>query len=146
MIALFSPNANTLGFTAYSGSCTVHCNGAQMRAHRRDEVIVVRITGDVDATNIDRFYDYTRRFVAEAPGLILDLSEVDFLCASGISVLVALDDECRSAGTDWAIVGGPFVRRLLYIGDPSGALPTATSEHEALNAIAEQRQTSLAAS
>jgi anti-anti-sigma factor len=146
MIASLSPNAATRGFTSQSGSCTVHCNGAQMRAHRRDQVTVVKVAGDIDAVNIDRFYDYTRRFVEEAPGLILDLSGVDFLCASGISVLIMLDDACRTAGTQWAIVGSPFVRRLLHICDPIDALPTASSERQALNTVAAQRQASLAAS
>jgi anti-anti-sigma factor len=146
MIALFSPNAAARGFTSHSGSCTVDCNGAQIRAHCRDQVTVVKVTGDIDAANIDRFYDYTYRFVGEAPGLILDLSAVDFLCARGISVLFTLDRDCRTAGTQWAIVGSPFVRRLLHIGDPSDALPTASSERQGLNTIAAQRQTSLAAS
>jgi anti-anti-sigma factor len=146
MIAPFSANAATRGFTSHSGGCTVYCNGTQMRAHCRDQVTVVRITGDIDASNIDRFYDYTHRFVGEAPGLILDLSEVDFLCARGISVLITLDNDCRTAGTHWAIVGSPFVRRLLHIGDPSDALPTASSERQGLNTIAAQRQASLAAS
>jgi anti-anti-sigma factor len=109
-------------------------------------VTVVKVTGDIDATNIDRLYDYTRRFVRETPGLILDLSGVDFLCARGISVLITLDNDCRTAGTHWAIVGSPFVRRLLHIGDPSDALPTASSERQGLNAIDAQRQASLAAS
>jgi anti-anti-sigma factor len=146
MIAPFSPNAATRGFAPHSGSCTVHCNGTQLRAHRRDQVTVVKVTGDIDAANIDRFYDYTRRFLREAPGLILDLSKVDFLCARSISVLITLDDECRTAGTHWAIVGGPFARRLLHIGEPTDALPTVISERQALNTIAAQRQASLAAS
>jgi anti-anti-sigma factor len=109
-------------------------------------VTVVKVTGDIDAVNIDRFYDYTRRFVEEAPGLILDLSGVDFLCVRGISVLIMLDDDCRTAGTRWVIVGTPTVRRLLHICDPSDALPTASSERQALNTVAAQRQASLAAS
>src|ERR1700758_1675519 len=112
MIAPFSPNAATRGFTSHSGGCIVDCNGTQMRAHRRDQVTVVKVTGDIDAINIDRFYDYTRRFVGEAPGLILDLSGVDFLCARVISVLITLDNYCRAAGKHWAIVGSPFVLRL----------------------------------
>jgi len=139
-------NLATPGFTSHSGNCTVDCNGAQMRAHCRDQVTVVKVTGDIDATNIDRLYDYTRRFVRETPGLTLDLSEVDFLCARGISVLNTLDNDCRTAGTHWAIVGSPFVRRLLHIGDPSDALPTASSERQGLNVIDAQRQASLAAS
>jgi anti-anti-sigma factor len=146
MITPFFQNVATPGFTSHFGNCTVDCNGAQMRAHCRDQVTVVKVTGDIDATNIDRLYDYTRRFVRETPGLILDLSGVDFLCARGISVLNTLDNDCRTAGTHWAIVGSPFVRRLLHIGDPSDALPTASSERQGLNAIDAQRQASLAAS
>jgi len=146
MITPLFQNVDTPGFTSHSGNCTVDCNGAQMRAHCRDQVTVVKVTGDIDATNIDRLYDYTRRFVRETPGLILDLSGVDFLCARGISVLITLDNDCRTAGTHWAIVGSPFVRRLLHIGDPSDALPTASSERQGLNAIDAQRQASLAAS
>ena len=104
---------------------------------------VVTVTGDIDATNIDRLYDYTRRFVRETPGLVLNLSGVDFLCARGISVLNTLDNDCRTAGTHWAVVGSPFVRRLLHIGDPSDALPTASSERQGLNAIDAKRQASL---
>jgi anti-anti-sigma factor len=146
MIAPLSPNAATRGFESHSGSCTVHCNGAQMRAHCRDQVTVVKVTGDIDAINIDRFHDYTRRFVGESSGLILDLSGVDFLCARGVSVLITLDNDCRNAGTHWAIVSSPFVRRLLHIGDPSDALPTASSERQALNTVAAQCQSSLMAS
>jgi anti-anti-sigma factor len=146
MITPLFQNVATPGFTSHFGNCTVDCNGAQMRAHCRDQVTVVKVTGDIDATNIDRLYDYTRRFVRETPGLILDLSGVDFLCARGISVLNTLDSDCRTAGTHWAIVGSPFVRRLLHIGDPSDALPTASSERQGLNAIDAQRQASLAAS
>jgi len=76
----------------------------------------------------------------------LGLSGVDFLCATGISVLVGLDEDCRTAGTSWAIVGSPFVRRLLHIGDPSDALPTANSERQGLNTVAAQREASLARS
>ena len=146
MITPLFQNVATPGFTSHSGNCTVDCNGAQMRAHCRDQVTVVKVTGDIDATNIDRLSDSPRRFVRETPGLILDLSGVDFLCARGISVLNTLDNDCRTAGTHWAIVGSPFVRRLLHIGDPSDALPTASSERQGLNAIAAQRQASLAAS
>ena len=146
MITPLFQNVATPGFTSHSGNCTVDCNRAQMRAHCRDQVTVVKVTGDIDATNIDRFYDYTHRFVRETPGLVLDLSGVDFLCARGISVLNTLDNDCRTAGTHWAIVGSPFVRRLLRIGDPSDALPTASSERQGLNAIDAKRQASLAAS
>jgi anti-anti-sigma factor len=136
MIALFSINDDTRGFRP-AGSI-VDCNGAKMRAHCRDQVTVVKVTGDIDATNIDRFYGYIHRFIGEAPGLVLDLSEVDFLCARAISTLVALNNSCRTAGTRWVIVGNPFVRRLLFLGDSSDVLPTAASERQALKVVAAQ--------
>lgn len=144
MIAPFFANATSSDFTP--GGCVVDCDGAQLRAHLRHQVTVVRVTGDIDATNIDCFYNFANRFVGEAPGLILDLGGVNFLCARGISVLITLGNDCRTAGTRWAIVGSPFVQRLLRLGDPSDALPTECSEREALNSIAAQRQSSLAAS
>lgn len=136
--------ANNCGFRP--DSSIVHCNGVLMRAHCRDQATIVQVSGEIDATNIDRFSDYTHRFIKGATGLILDLSGVDFLCARGISVLVALDNDCRIAGTRWAIVAGPTVRRLLHIGDPRDVLPTVNSERQALKAVGAQRTNAQAAS
>jgi anti-anti-sigma factor len=136
MIALYSAGAASRGFTP--AGCVVDCNGAQLRAHRRDQVTIVQVTGDIDATNIDRCYDYVNRFIGDAPGLILDLSGVDFLCAMGISVLIALGDNCRTAGTRWVVVVSPCVRRLLQLGNAGGALATSSSVREAAHDIAAQ--------
>jgi anti-anti-sigma factor len=145
MIAPLSRNAaNNCGFRP--DNSIVHCNGALLRAHCRDQATVVKVTGEIDATNIDRFSDYTHRFIEGATGLILDLSGVDFLCARGISVLVALDNDCRIAGTRLAIVAGPTVRRLLHIGGPSDVLPTVNSERQALKSFDEQGLNARAAS
>lgn len=145
MIAPLSRNAaNNCGFTP--DNSIVHCNGALMRAHCQDQATIVKVTGEIDATNIDRFSDYTHRFIKGSTDLILDLSGVDFLCARGISVLVALDNDCRITGTRWAIVAGPTIKRLLHIGDPSDVLPTVTSERHALKSFAKQGINALAAS
>ena len=56
---------------------------------------------------------------ATCPDATDDLSRLPGgVSARGISVLNTLDQDCRTAGTYWAIVGSPFVRRLLRIGDP----------------------------
>lgn len=146
MIATFSPHPPSRAFTSHAGSCTVYCNGTTMRAYCRNEITVVQISGEVDATNVDRFYDYTHRFACDAPELILNLSEVDFLCARGVFVLHALGNKCRAERRGWVIVTSPAVKRLLRVGDPKQTLPTATSEREALTAIAGDQQTDLAAS
>src|SRR5882757_292922 len=80
MIAPLSRNApNNCGFRP--DNSIVHCNGALMRAHCRGQATIVKVTGEIDATNIDRFSDYTHRFIEGASGLILDLSGINFLCA-----------------------------------------------------------------
>lgn len=140
MFASFSARAASRDFTP--ASCIVDCNGAQLRAHRRGQVTVVQVTGDIDASNIDRFDEYVNRFAGEAAGLILELSRVDFLCARGISVLFALNDDCHTAGMRWAIVVSPFVRRLLQLGDARGTLPTSSSERQAIDSIAARARAS----
>ncbi|WAC90270.1 STAS domain-containing protein [Mycobacterium sp. Aquia_213] len=144
MIAPLARHADNCGFTP--DSSIVHCNGALMRAHCRDQATIVKITGEIDATNIDRFSDYIRRFTEGATGLIVDLSGVEFLCARGISVLVRLNNDCHITGTRWAIVASPAVRRLLHIGVLGDVLPTVNSERQALKAVANQGITALAAS
>ncbi|QLL06677.1 STAS domain-containing protein [Mycobacterium vicinigordonae] len=146
MITSRYPESALRGFTSHSGPCTVYCNGTQMRAHCRHDVTVVQVTGEIDATNIDRVYHYAHRFVGVAPGLILDLSEVDFMSAKGIFALYALTHECRTAGTDWIVVTSPAISRLLRIGDPSRVIPTTDSEHQALVAVSGHQQTSKSAS
>jgi anti-anti-sigma factor len=112
-------------------------NGVQMRAaHYHHLATVVTISGDVDATNIDRVSDYVQRLVLEGNALILDLSAVDFLAAQGISVLIAVDDAYRRGALQWALVPSHAVSRLLRIGDHDNILPAASSVPEAMQYIA----------
>ena len=146
MIASRSSESTSPGFTSHSGACTVVCNGTHMRAYCRDDATVVQVTGEIDATNVDRVYDFAHRFVAVAAGLIVDLSQVDFMCARGIYALHALVSECRAAKTNCVVIGSRAVTRVLLVGDPKDMLPTANSEREALLAIAAGRQLTRTAS
>lgn len=146
MIAPFSPHPPAQRFTSHGGNSTVYCNGAVMRAYCRNEITVVHITGEIDATNVDRLYDYTHRFASAAQALIINLSEVDFLCARGIFVLHAVGNNCRTEGRTWVIVTSPAVDRLLSIGDPNHTLPTTGSERRAVTTLSGKMQGALAAS
>ncbi|BDB44855.1 MULTISPECIES: STAS domain-containing protein [Mycobacterium] len=146
MITSHYPDSAARGFTTHSGPCTVYCNGTQMRAYCRHGVTVVQVTGEIDATNIDRVYHYAHRFVDVAPGLILDLSEVDFMCARGIFALYALSHECRIARTDWIVLTSPAVARLLGVGDPNRVIPATDSEHLALAGVAGHQRAGRSAS
>jgi anti-anti-sigma factor len=111
-------------------------NRVDMRAHDRRLATVVTISGDIDATNIDRVSEYTTRFVLVGNAIILDLSDVYFIAAQGISVLIAIDDVYCAAAVHWALVPSHAVSRLLRISDHDNILPTASSVPEAMRHLA----------
>jgi hypothetical protein len=54
--------------------------------------------------------------------LLLDLGDVAFSAAQSISVLVAVDDACHSAGLPWALITSHAVDRVLRIGQDDDIL------------------------
>lgn len=113
------------------------CGGAQIRAHYRRLATVVGIRGEIGAANVDRVGEYVRHFVGLESPLILDLSEVDSFAEAGMALLYTLDEDCRAAGVEWALVGGPAVVELMCEHDGEIASPNARSVHEALRNFAD---------
>ncbi len=116
---------------------TFECSGARIRAHCRHLATVVTIRGEIDAVNVDRVSEYIRRFVQGSNPVVLDLSGVSHFAVAGISLLSALDDDCRAAGVEWTLVGSPAVMELLADGDDEDAFPFTRSVHEALRNLAD---------
>jgi anti-anti-sigma factor len=110
-------------------------DGVRMRAHSRHQGTVVTISGDIDASNSERVHDFATRFVLVDNALILDLSGVEFFAACGVSVLIAVDDACRTAEVPWALVGSRAVSRVLQLTERDTTLPTANSVPEALRMV-----------
>jgi anti-anti-sigma factor len=113
------------------------CSGARVRAQCRHLAMVVTISGAIDAMNVDRVSDYCNRFILPDKPLILDLSGVDCLAAQGIRFLYRIDDECRTAGLEWALIASQAVTRVLRITNEQGGFPVAGSVHEALHYFAD---------
>lgn len=61
------------------------------------------------------------------PGLILDLTCLEFFGAAGFSALHRISVSCARAGLDWALVPGAAVSLLLRICDPDGWLPVVNT-------------------
>lgn len=106
--------------------------GVCLNAQSLGDATVVAATGELDASNIDRLTDYVRSCLAGGRALILDLRQLGFLGAQGIRALFEISDECGVSGTDWALVPGHPVTRLLRICDTEARLPTVASIDEAL--------------
>ncbi len=104
------------------------------------EFTTIKITGDIDACNVDDLTTSARDAVPEGTALILDLAGVDFIAVAGLRALLAMNIECARCGTSWALIGGPAVTRLLRVGDRDHTLPVVGSPVEALLRIRRARR------
>ncbi|ANE77995.1 anti-anti-sigma factor [Mycobacterium adipatum] len=117
------------------GNPAVECDGAELRAQCRHLAMVVTVSGAIDDDNFDRLTQKVRRLVLAEKPFALDLSDVTYLSARGVSLLYALDDECDIAGVEWALIASPEVLDVLRLLDD--AFPITVSVPEALHHFAE---------
>lgn len=90
----------------------IDCAGAQLRVQPHRLATVLRIEGEIDASNADLVARAARRFVRLRVPLILDVSRVEYLGSAGLRALLLVDDECRLAGLHCSVVAGASLRRL----------------------------------
>ncbi|BBX98347.1 STAS domain-containing protein [Mycobacterium lacus] len=140
-MTITTPASNVTGRTDRQANGTVDCCGAQIRAQCRHLATVVTIRGEIDVVNVDPVSEYIRRFILGHNPVVLDVSEVSYFAAAGISLLHTLDDDCRAVGVEWILVASPAVVELLGADedqDDNGAMfPIARSVHEALRNLAD---------
>jgi anti-anti-sigma factor len=108
-----------------------------MRAQLRHLATILTISGDIDATNIDRVSAYATRLVPVGNALLLDLSGVAFSAAQSISVLVAVGDACDKAESPWALVTSHAVDRVLRISGHDDILPVVSSVPDGMQYFAD---------
>jgi anti-anti-sigma factor len=125
-------NANQSAMRATGRLDHFTADGVTLTANQVAGAVVVAATGELDAFNIHHLTDYASSFITRGRPLVLDLSQLDFLAAQGIRALFELDRECSGTGTDWAVLTGRPVTRLLRICDQDARLPAVTSIEEAL--------------
>ncbi len=125
------------GYPPRHGSPVFECAGAQLRAQCRQLATVVTISGAVDLKNIDQVSGYSRRFILADKAFVLDLRGVDYFASEGVTLLRRIEEDCRTAGVEWALVASPVVGRVLRIVDEESLFPGAASVHEALHNFAD---------
>ena len=132
--------ADTIGVHAskvlsHNGAAAWDCDGAQVSALWRQLAIVVTVSGEVDAGNIDEIGKHIRRFALTGKPVVLDLSAVRAFPVQGAQCLYDLDEDCGAAGVEWALVAGPAViDALTRHGDE---VPTLASVPDALHHFAD---------
>jgi anti-anti-sigma factor len=109
----------------------IDCAGAQVHVHARRPATVLRIEGEIDASNADLVALTIRRFARLKAPLVLDVSHLDFLGSAGLRALLLLNEEHRQARLHCNIVSGAALRRLTRVDSDHG-LPVVNSVPEAL--------------
>jgi anti-anti-sigma factor len=115
----------------------VDCGAARIRTQCRHLATVVTISGAIDAGNLDRVSEYSRRFILEDNPFVLDLSGVDCFAARAVSLLHRVDDQCCRSGVEWALVPSRAVLQIMRITNQDGVFPVVDSVHEALRHFAD---------
>lgn len=85
--------------------------------------MVVSVTGELDAANVDAFAEHALSQINGSVPLIVDLTELKYFGTDGFWTLHLIDEKCASVDIRWAVVAGGAVARVLRICDPGGELP-----------------------
>ncbi|MCV7438206.1 STAS domain-containing protein [Mycobacterium seoulense] len=105
----------------------------------KSSVAIVSARGEIDITNADTLTEYSLANLMRCRGIILDLTRLKFFGAAGFSALHMISVSCARAGTEWALVPGSAVSRVLQICDPDGMLPAADTVSAALAGLKDRR-------
>lgn len=114
----------------------IHCGRARLYGHACSRAAVLRIEGEIDASNAKLVGQAVRHFSGSNTPLILDLSHLDFLGVVGFRSLLVLDEEYRRGQLLYTVVSGPALRQLTRVFGDQG-LPIVDSVIEGLQDIDE---------
>jgi anti-anti-sigma factor len=111
----------------------------QVEIEHRDEVVVARLTGELDISVADT----TGRKIADAVpssarGVVVDMSGLDFMDSSGVSMLFALARRVGSHRQQLCVVApaGRPVSRVLQIVEFDRAAPVREDVDAAVDVVA----------
>ena len=98
------------------------------------DVAVVSLSGELDVAGSALLEHELNRVAADhdANGLVLDLSELDFMDSTGLRLVVLADDRAKADGRHlWLVRGKPDVQRVFEITRMTDRLDFIDSPAEA---------------
>jgi len=106
----------------------------RLRLHHGYEVSCVRFRGSVRKLTEDSFRERLDESGRRAPHLLVDLSEVEYLCSSGLGILLEQSAvQERHGGWLRLISPSHTVSMILGLSGAAGSLTWFTAEDEALD-------------
>lgn len=101
---------------------------------------VITVAGEVDAASANLLSACASGVLSRARRLVLDLGQLEFFGAEGLSELVRINELCRATGVRWVLVDGPAVARLLRLHDDAAGLATAGTLQAAVAQVCGRRR------
>ena len=95
----------------------------RIRCHRG--VVVISLTGHLDAHNASRLFELLGRFAPLRNGVILALSALDYCGVAGLRMLIAVGGGYFRLQKPWALIPGPVPARLLILTPHLAVMPIA---------------------
>lgn len=112
---------------------------AWWKVQTRSHAIVLTVTGELDASNTDRFDRCVHDLISVGDPFVIDIRDVSFVGVQCFQTLLEVGASCRAAGRPWALVTHNALRPLTDIDDRSDVLPVAGSLADALRVVADAR-------
>lgn len=101
-----------------------------------DQVVVVAAAGVVDMITAPDLEEAIKGALAKSPqGVVVDLSDVEFLASAGMGVLVAAHDAAPEGVTIRIVAEGPATSRPLKLVGIADIVPMHATLDEALAAF-----------
>ena len=111
---------------------------ADVRFESLDEVVLARVTGEVDMSNADQIGGAVRQMMSnQVLGLVVDLTEVDYFDSAGIHMLYDLREALRVRGQHLRLVvpEQSAARDALTLAGVINALDVDATADEATGAL-----------
>lgn len=108
---------------------------ASVSLHSRGQATVITVTGEIDASNAEFLTTVLRGFAGQKGLLVVDLTDLDFFGAQGLRLLSDFDEQCRQAGSAWALVPCRILRRMMEVIDIGRRLPVSDSADDAVKSL-----------
>jgi len=103
-----------------------------------DDVVVARLIGEIDMSNAVELGDaLAARLKNASRGLVLDLTECEYLDSAGIRLLYELHERLRQRGLDLRVVAGPgaAIAPALEVAGVLRAMGSADNVEVALSSL-----------
>jgi anti-anti-sigma factor len=111
---------------------------ARIEFAERDDVVVARLTGEVDLSNATEVGDeLTAAVPNSALGLVVDLTATEYLDSSGVHLVFELAERLtrRQQRLRVVVPAGAPIRRVLRIVELDDSVPVVASVDEAVEGI-----------